>query len=50
MQHDLFAFKATDLWSAVALLTASSLLGYFLVGVLEALVLARYVPVRGADR
>ena len=49
MQRDVFTFKSTDLWSGVALLTAVSLAGYFLVGVAEAAVLGRYAFQRARD-
>lgn len=49
MQRDVFTFKSTDLWSAVTLLTAVSLIGYFLVSLVETAVLNRYAPHRTGD-
>lgn len=46
MQRDVFTFKSSDLWSAVALLTTISLVGYFLVSLIETLALNRYAPHR----
>lgn len=41
MQLDVVQFRSADLWSSVALITATSLVLYFAVGVIEAFILSR---------